>query len=275
MSRKGAELLLLFSISVFPAAVRPAALPNRKGIFVMHLFWKVTLQKSVLQQRCWREPAWPASILPPPPQPPRLAASTVSAAPLTSQSRSHVNQRNNTMKLSPAFAASALVLVGLAAAPAAHAQLLFTLTPAGLAGTPGSTLQYAGTLSNTSTTDTVFLNGDSPTLNAPGLTLDAGPFEGNAPLSLGPVGSGSDIYSGGFFDISIDPAAQPGTYVGTFAIQGGADGDAQDTVATHDFSVTVLPAAVPEASSVVSLGLLLMLGLGGVVVARRKTAQHV
>jgi hypothetical protein len=177
--------------------------------------------------------------------------------------------------LSKAFlAAAALVTLG-AAAPAAHAQLNFTLTPSSQFGSPGSTLQFFGTLANPSTTDTVFLNGDTPTFTAPGLTLDASPFNSNAPLSLGPLGSGTDIYTGDFFDVSIGSAALPGTYLGTFEIQGGADGNAQDTIATQDFSVTVLPQAVPEASSVTSLGLLLMLGLGGIIVARRRTTQQI
>ena len=45
---------------------------------------------------------------------------------------------------------------------------------------------------------------------------------------------------------------------------------------THQLSNTVitsLPAAVPEASTTVSLGLLLMLGLGGILVARKKAAR--
>jgi len=36
------------------------------------------------------------------------------------------------------------------------------------------------------------------------------------------------------------------------------------------FGFTALPAAVPEASSVVSLSLLLLLGVGGLLAARRK-----
>jgi len=176
------------------------------------------------------------------------------------------------MKITHAFIASAVVLSALAAAPAAHAQQLdFNFAPKAQAGTPGSVLQFTAALSNPSTTDTVFLNGDTPTLNAPGLNVND-IFFSNGPTSLGPVGSGTDTYSGDFLDVTITSAAQPGTYQGTYTIVGGADSNAQDTVATADFSVTVLPAAVPEASSVVSLGLLLALGLGGVTVAARRKA---
>ena len=177
--------------------------------------------------------------------------------------------------ISKVILAAALISLG-AAAPAIHAQTLnFTLDSATQFGAPGSVLHFFGTLSNPSTTDTVFLNSDTPTLNGLGLPLDDSPFSSNAPLSLGPLGSGSYTYTGDFFDVAVGSAAQPGTYSGTFEIQGGADSSAQDTVATSDFSVTVLPQAVPEASSVTSLGLLLMLGLGGIVVVRRKTAQHI
>jgi hypothetical protein len=169
----------------------------------------------------------------------------------------------------------AALLVGFFGAPAAHAQLNFALTPAGQAGNPGDTLQFTGTLSNPTASE-VFLNGDSYSGLPAGLTLDDTPFFSNAPLSLQPAGSmdGSgnptDSYTGGFFNIAIDPSVTPGTYTGTFAITGGADSNASDTVATEDFSVTVNPSPVPEASSVISFGLLLALGAGGVIVAARK-----
>ena len=180
------------------------------------------------------------------------------------------------MKLTTPVAASAAVLACLGGAPAAHAQLSLTLTPASQAGTAPGTFSFSGTLANP-TANTVFLNGDSLTFNGPasGLTLDDSPFLTNAPSSLGASGGGSDTYTGGFFDVTASPSAAPGTYFGTFSVVGGADGSAQNTVATEDFSVSVTgqTALVPEASSVVSLALLLALGLGGVWrAARRKPA---
>jgi hypothetical protein len=189
------------------------------------------------------------------------------------------------MKLWHTFPPLAVLPLLLLAAPA-HAQLNLSLLPASQAGNPGDTLNFTGMLSNpTAASDpnaySVFLNSDSPTFNGPG-TIDATPFFTNAPASLDPAGTmdangnltNTDTYNGPFFDITLDPNAAPGTYNGTFTILGGADGNASDTVATQDFSVTVLPAAVPEASSVVSLGVLLALGLGGLVVStrRRKSA---
>lgn len=181
------------------------------------------------------------------------------------------------MKLFARLFPVAVLLATLALTPAAHAQLVLDLTPPGQAGPVSSVFNFSGTLINP-TSDEVFLNGDSLTFNGPasGLSLDDSPFFNNAPLSLTGTGSGGDVYSGGFFSVSIASNAAAGTYFGTFSILGGADANAQDTVATQDFSVTVTgradPAPVPEASSVVSLGLLLLLGAGGVFAARRRPA---
>lgn len=180
------------------------------------------------------------------------------------------------MKLSTSLAASAALLACLAGAPAARAQTTLTLTPAAQAGSPGSTLFFSGTLANTGMSD-VFLNGDSLTFNGPanGLTLDDSPFFANAPTSLGASGSGSDTFTGGLFDVSLGASAVPGTYFGTFAVTGGAGGNAQGTLASQDFSVTVEPAspsAAPEPSQVAGLAFT-ALGLGGLLLrARRRKA---
>lgn len=171
----------------------------------------------------------------------------------------------------PAFA---ILLAALFAAPAAQAQLTLTLTPAGQAGSAPSTFHFTGTLSNPTASE-VFLNGDSPTFNGPG-SIDGSPFLNNAPTSLMPTGStgGSgnptDSFTGSFFDVTLDSSAAPGTYFGTFEVLGGPTANDQNIVATEDFSVTVTPSPVPEAPSVVSFGLLLLLGLGGTVVAKCK-----
>jgi hypothetical protein len=172
----------------------------------------------------------------------------------------------------PAFA---VLLATLAAAPAAHAQLTLTLTPASQAGPAGSTFHFTGTLTNPTASE-VFLNGDTPTFNGPG-SIDDSPFLNNAPGSLMPMGSTdpntgapTDSFTGSLFDVTLDPSAAPGTYFGTFEVQGGPTVNDQGVVASEDFSVTVEPPAVPEASTTVSLGLLLALGLGGVVVSARR-----
>ena len=175
----------------------------------------------------------------------------------------------------------AALLAALISTPAARAQtagdpVSLVFTPAGQVTTPGGVLNFSAALSNT-TASPVFLNGDSLTFNGPasGLTLDDSPFLNNAPLSLGAASSSSGLYSGNLFTVSVGPFAQPGTYFGTFEILGGADANAQNEVAKADFSVTVLaPAAVPEASTTASFGLLMALGLGGLVVARRRKPAY-
>lgn len=179
-------------------------------------------------------------------------------------------------------------------APAARAQnaapgytLALGFTPSSQFGSPGDTLNFSGVVGNV-TQNTVFLNGDSLTFNGPG-TADESPFLNGVPNSLDPMGTvdangnPTDTYSGSFFDVSISPDAAPGTYFGTFSVLGGADADALDELTsdpknTRDpfsqerFSVTVLApiAAVPEASTTLSFGGLLMLGGLLIVVQRRK-----
>ncbi len=68
------------------------------------------------------------------------------------------------------------------------------------------------------------------------------------------------------FSASLFGPASSGIAVGTFSLMNL--GSSQGT--TVDIDATPVPAAVPEASTNVSLGLLLMLGLGGTVIARRR-----
>ncbi len=184
------------------------------------------------------------------------------------------------MKLTTTLPGIQAALLLALLAPTVHAQaaspLTFTLTPPAQAGAAGSTFHFSGVLSNT-TSATVFLNGDSATFNAPGLTLDDSPFL-SAPTSLAPAGQPGSIYMGGFFDILIDQSAMPGTFYGSFSILGGADGSANDVQASQPFSVTVgssspVPPPVPEASTTVSLGLLLMLGMGAMVISAKRKKQ--
>ena len=175
------------------------------------------------------------------------------------------------LRMTLSLLAPALLLC-FAAPHAAQAQLTLTLMPASQTGKVPNTFHFTGTLTN-STAAEVFLNGDSPTFNGPG-TIDDSAFLTNAPLTLGAMGSGSDTYTGSFFDITLPSSAAPGTYFGTFTVLGGPTASDQIAVATEDFLVTVPPPAVPEASTTVLLGLLLVLGLGGTVVsARRRKAS--
>lgn len=68
------------------------------------------------------------------------------------------------------------------------------------------------------------------------------------------------------FSASLFGPASSGVAVGTFSLLNLGSG--QGTQVTID--AVPVPAAVPEASTTVSLGLLLALGLGGLAIARRK-----
>ena len=171
------------------------------------------------------------------------------------------------MKLSSIFSPLAPLPLLLLAAPA-HAQLTLTLTPS--AQTAPGVFAFSGTLSNPTTGDLALYSDEYKfdTLVA-GLSLDDSPFNTNAPTDL-PAGMS---YTGLLFNVFADPTVAPDTYGGTFSV---TDGNPLDKPASSPFSVTVLPStpAVPEASTTVSLGLLLALGLGGIVVARRRKPAH-
>ena len=180
------------------------------------------------------------------------------------------------MKLSSIFSPLALLPLLLLAAPT-HAQLDLSLTPSAQTGATGDTLYFTGMLSNPTATS-VFLYSEN--ISLAGFATDGSPFTLNAPLSLDPMGTTdsngnpTDSYIGSLFDVALDPSVAPGTYQGTLSILGGADANATDTIATQDFSVTVLPAAdqpVPEVSTTISFGLLLALS-GMVVVVKRRHA---
>lgn len=74
------------------------------------------------------------------------------------------------------------------------------------------------------------------------------------------------------FSAGLFGAAPAGIAVGTFNLENIGAGTATGSglVDSVNINIAPVPAAVPEASTNISLGLLLMLGLGGVVIARRK-----
>lgn len=172
------------------------------------------------------------------------------------------------MKILRLLTLGVLIAAALTLVPAAHAQVTFTLAVPAQFGYPGDTIAYSGTLTNTGTS-TVYINNDSPVFNTPpGVSLDDSPFFSVTPFMLTPGNS----LTAELFDVSLASDAAPSTYQGTFQILGGVDAGAADIVASYDFSVQVLPAAVPELSSTVSFGTLLMLGSLGLLVAKRKKA---
>ncbi len=117
-------------------------------------------------------------------------------------------------------------------------------------GVPGSSLSFIATVSAPNTNAaTVYLNGDSFDVDSP-LTLDDSGFWGNF-LSVDPGTSITDL----LFTITIPSTAPITDYSGFFALLGGADGGAQDILASTTFKVS----AVPEPSNV----LLVATGLAG------------
>jgi hypothetical protein len=133
-----------------------------------------------------------------------------------------------------------ILLLGLAlvfvAAPA-EANLTFVLTPAVQSGARSNEVFFTGTLSNTSQTDTLFLNDIEVGFTDAGtnyLTADTNTFFANVPGILLPGETYSDIV----FAVAIDPAAPPGDYFGSVTIMGGSNIFAADNLGSQSFQVS-------------------------------------
>jgi hypothetical protein len=141
-----------------------------------------------------------------------------------------------------------LMLVALSAAAAQASALTIAFDQPDQIGMPGQTLQFFGTIANTSA-NTVFLISDD--LNPTGLSLTVTDlFFANAPFFLAPSGQPGDS-SGDIelFDIAVSAPLldAPATYPGTYDLVGGADSNAQDVLGSASFSVTT---ATPEPSTI-------------------------
>lgn len=116
----------------------------------------------------------------------------------------------------------------------------------------GGTLTYEGTVfAPLSNTGDVFLNSDSYNVALP-VTLDDSGFLFGFPFTLAP----GETFTGTLFTLTIPAGAALGQYDGFFSIFGGANGAAQDPLATVTFAATV-----PEPSSI----LLAVAALAGLV----------
>jgi hypothetical protein len=130
----------------------------------------------------------------------------------------------------------------------AQAGIIYQLEDASQTGAPGTTLAFFVTLTNTSSTDQVWLNGTGSTSSSAFLSIDTNPFFTNAPFFLDPLQVSAKFEA---FDVTIDPSAPAGAYIGSiFSIQGGPDagaGTAFDDLADISFDVNVQTvSAVPE-----------------------------
>lgn len=119
----------------------------------------------------------------------------------------------------------------------------------------------------------IYLNSDFSMADMP-LTIDDSPFQNTFVFAVAPavLDAGGGTFKGTVFDFVIPAGTAPGDYSAQFVLYGGADTSADTALAETPakFSITVLPAAVPEASTTVSLGLLLILGSGTLIVRRKK-----
>ena len=124
------------------------------------------------------------------------------------------------------------LIFAIVSAGTARADAVLTFTPNTLQITPGGTVEFDGTLANTGTT-AIYLNNDVFSFLSPDLTIDDSPFIFEGPSSL----AAGDSFTGAFIDVTADAATLSGSYSGTYTIQGGADGDTFDDIATADFTL--------------------------------------
>ena len=135
----------------------------------------------------------------------------------------------------------ALVIV-FASAGIAYADAIMTFTSSAINTVAGGIVEFDGTLTNTGTSD-LYLNGDVVILNYPDLTVDDSPFFADSPLFLSPGG----FYSGAFIDVTADAETLFGSYSGSYTIQGGANSNTFNDIATTDFAINIDPSTItPE-----------------------------
>jgi len=157
------------------------------------------------------------------------------------------------MKLRMTLAVAALLTAGLSSAAAYADTITFTLTDStGYVVHTGGSLTFDATVTAPiSNGAPVFLNGDSFNVAAP-ITLDDSDFFNDFPLSLAPGTS----FTGDLFVLTVPPNSPFGTFLGTFTLLGGANGNASNNLGTVSFDLIT----TPEPSSIV-LSLTGMAGL--------------
>ncbi len=157
--------------------------------------------------------------------------------------------------------------LALGLAPAAHAQEFTFTAPTGtsLTAHPGDSIAFSGTLTNDTQLEQIdsITIGMMPTSNG-GVFTFASPFF--ADLAIGE----SRNFSGTLKVSSSAPTSTTKSYF--FYLDANGTGDSSGynyDLTSNNFSLKVVP-AVPEASTTVSFGVLLALGLGAVAFRARK-----
>ena len=166
---------------------------------------------------------------------------------------------------------AASMIIGLALAASADADLIVQLQNPEQLGAPGSSVVYDGTLTNTGSSP-LFLNSDTLTLNASPDFTPTDLFFVNVPPELAATGGAGDSFTGALFSIAISASAPLDEIAsGSLEILGGSDPNALGTLTPSPvaFSLTVQSqvAAVPEPSS---LGLMIVVLFGAVAAARKR-----
>lgn len=130
-------------------------------------------------------------------------------------------------------------------------------TPSALNVTPGETdVAVYATLTNTSTTDPVFINSDS--LSVPESSTVTDDFFANVPISLDPSASSGLIE---LFQFDVAPGAPRGSFTGTYQLAGGTGVANQydlDPLGTQNFTVEVTPTAEVSTELLVAAGLIIL-----------------
>lgn len=175
--------------------------------------------------------------------------------------------------------ANLILSAGLAqaafAAPISY-PVSFTLSNAAQSTTPGTTLTYSGTLTNTSG-NTIYLNGISflgpfaSVDNDPGCVgssvpcTDETPFLTYVPFSLSASGPDS-TYTGALFNLVVPTTSSLGTFTAFVNINGGPGmNDNVPITSSLAFSTTLTPEPSPW--------LLMATGLAGLAIAHRFRPQ--
>lgn len=165
-------------------------------------------------------------------------------------------------------AITALALPLLAVSAQAQLAVAFNPVPTVFSGNTDQTFTFTATLKNNYNYP-LYLNADFIDPPAAPLTFDDSDFQNTFVNPANPpalIAGGAAITD--LLTVTIPANTLSGSYDGTFYLYGGADPLAGDALASAPIHLDVQ--AVPEASTTVSLGLLLILGVGGVVIAARK-----